>query len=420
MITSLDVSNYKSIKSLSLDLPPFMVLVGPNGAGKTNVVRALELLGHLLARGTTEPAREQGWAQIVHREKRPARGGLRLSVTLSIPQRSRVGVARLDAPMLEARVGVTLRGKVNDRSVSVVSEEFHLKSKVSELSLQWKAGAWKSDLGKDPVLWSMFWGSSSAKEADDRLGVRLQQRDLFPDLDEPTDLRLLNRSLGSVFHDVVRRCGLTRLRLDASSLRSDARFQADGDHSLGPTGEGLPVAVDRLRGRGIEPAAAFRPVLDALREVYPRIEDVRPEMFGQGRVTLGFIERGIADPIPLDGVSDGVLHALALLVALDAGGPGILAIEEPENALHPWSVRKILERAQTQGDRQVLITTHSETVVNAVTNPDSLFIVEGDEGGTTVQRATSNETALASILKETGQKLGDVWIDGSLGGVPVS
>jgi predicted ATPase len=163
-------------------------------------------------------------------------------------------------------------------------------------------------------------------------------------------------------------------------------------------------------------------VLAALQEVYPRIEDVVPEAFAQGRVTLNFREKGIKDPIPLDGISDGVLHALALLVALRQPGPGLLAIEEPENALHPWSVRRILERAQTpsrgRAQRQLLITTHSETVVNAVRDPKSLFIVESGKNGTTVVPATTKETALESILKESGQQLGDVWMGGTLGGVP--
>lgn len=249
------------------------------------------------------------------------------------------------------------------------------------------------------------------------MDARLSQRFEHEGADA-MDLALLSRGLGPIFHMMQRECSVTRLRLDASALRSDARHEVRAGQSLGPSGEGLPVAVDRLRGRRPEPAADFVSILAKLREVYPRIEDVVPEAFGQGRVTLGFRERGIADPIPLDGVSAGVLHALALLIALSSPAPGLLAIEEPENALHPWSVRKLLGCAQ-EGRQQVLFTTHSETVVNAVRDPDALYIVEADDAkGTHVETATTKETALASILAESGQKLGDVWLDGSLGGVP--
>lgn len=427
MLSKLEVSNYKSIKTLALDMQPFMVLVGPNGAGKTNVVRALELLGNILARGTTGPAHEQGWMQIVHREKKPARGGLRLAATFMVsPRPARPGVRTLETDeSVEAHLALTLRGKVGDHDVTVVSEELSLTSGNGRLTLKATGSEFEPTYGDDPELWGMLVPtfmagrkSPALREAlEQRLTARFGTKELF---DDPTELKLLTRGLGPVFSQVLRQCSVTRLRLDASALRSDARFQPDGEHALGPSGEGLPVAVDRLRQRREEPAPTFLPILQALREVYPRIEDVVPEPFGQGRVTLGFRERGIADPIPLDSASDGVLHALALLIALQSLRVGILAIEEPENALHPWSVRKILELAQTRPTHgQVLITTHSETVVNAVEMPESLFVVESDEQtGTTVQPATSKEKALLAILQETGQKLGDVWLDGSLGGVP--
>ena len=96
----------------------------------------------------------------------------------------------------------------------------------------------------------------------------------------------------------------------------------------------------------------------------------------------------------------------------------MLAIEEFENVIHPWSVRAMLERAQASS-RQILVTTHSETVVNAVKDPGSLFIVEHDDRkGTIVTPARQREAALDAILAESGQNLGDVWMDGSLGGVP--
>jgi predicted ATPase len=118
-----------------------------------------------------------------------------------------------------------------------------------------------------------------------------------------------------------------------------------------------------------------------------------------------------------------VLHALALLVALEGGlgGRGLLAIEEPENALHPWSLRAMVQRAQRAGARQLLLTTHSETVVSSVEDPAALYVVENMDGsGTVLTPATDRETALATILKESGEKLGDIWIAGTLGGVPGS
>jgi predicted ATPase len=136
---------------------------------------------------------------------------------------------------------------------------------------------------------------------------------------------------------------------------------------------------------------------------------------------LLFKEQGISEQLGQSSISDGVLHALALLVALhqDATGrTGLLAIEEPENAIHPWPLRKLVAHAQ-RSIRQIILTTHSETVVNAVSDAENLYVAENDDKkGTVIVRATEREAALKSILDESGQRLGDVWLDGTLGGVP--
>ena len=58
--------------------------------------------------------------------------------------------------------------------------------------------------------------------------------------------------------------------------------------------------------------------------------------------------------------------------------------------------------------------------MNAIQDPSALYVVENhDKHGTQVHPAREREESLDTILKETEQKLGDVWMDGSLGGVPV-
>ena len=62
---------------------------------------------------------------------------------------------------------------------------------------------------------------------------------------------------------------------------------------------------------------------------------------------------------------------------------------------------------------------NSPTLIDAVEDPVSLFIVENDDKkGTVVTPALTREKALRAILAESGQKLGEVWLDGLLGGVP--
>jgi predicted ATPase len=411
MLTRFEVCNYKSIKKLHLDMRPFMVLVGPNGAGKTNIVQALQLFGDILARRTTAAAEELGWSQIVHRQKRAARGGIRFSATFTLPRRAllqRASKLNNEVGEITVEISLVLKGSLAGHEITVESEELRVGG-TNGLHIDRRDDNAEIEFGDDADIWTAFHGEwfESAVEGKRKFSSAVSE--------DPQSL-VLPRTLP--LREIDAQSVTRRFRLDTSALRSDARHESTRN-IIGTNGEGLPVAVDRLRGRGTQVPKSFLPTLSALREVYPRIEDVVPESFAQGRVTLLFKERGIADPIPLDGVSDGVLHALALLMVLEKPGRGVVAIEEPENALHPWSVRKVLDHAQLGSNQRVLMTTHSETVVNAVKDPESLFIVEGDEeDGTSITPATSKEKALKAILAESGQQLGDIWLDGTLGGVP--
>lgn len=438
MITHFEAANFKSIKVIGTGLRPFMVLVGPNGAGKTNIVRALELFGEVVRRGTTDPVREQGYAQIIRRGERPARGGLYLAVHVPLPRDVISRSLRLDPGShpdglepVTIEASVAMRGSVSSDDVRVTDEQLTLRSAKGLFSVRAKGPKPKIVESSDPNLSYLFARSLMGRVPSFE---ELKKRQLsffeeaFTQEEEPEGrvLRLLNwQRLTSPwirhFRDAV---SVTRLRLDSSALRRDSTFEESSiSHLIGPAGEGLAAAVARLRGSSEKPNERFVPLLQALQRVYPRIKDVRAARIQPGRLVLLFKEQGIAEELGQSNVSDGVLHALALLVALEGGlgRAGILAIEEPENAIHPWSLRAMVTKAQEHGARQILLTTHSETVVNAVKDTDSLYIVENDlEEGTTIIPAKKREEALDSILRDSGQKLGEVWLDGTVGGVPES
>ncbi len=443
MITSFEVHNFKSIKRLKMDLHPFLVLVGPNGSGKTNIVRALELFGELVRRGSTDPVRDQGYDQIIRREQRPARAGLAFSLGLAVPATA-LRMAHPRRPhdpsaVVKLELSLKLAGSINSEEVTVKSESLRVTNDRDTCSIVLTDGSTDVHLGDDAELHQFFFpfvrriehmrAPAQASVFDDRASLEAAIKQVFQH-EEDTEkrvLRLLNwqRVIAPWTRYVRDTVEVTRIRLDSSSLRTESAMDSRARSGLiGPNGEGLAAAVEKLRGRGTEPSATFKSILDALRNVYPRIEDVDTQRIPTGRLILSFKEEGISDPLGQTNVSDGVLHALALLLAIEGrfGGEGLLAIEEPENAIHPWSARAIISRAQhVARRRQILMTTHSETVVNAVTDPACLSLVENTRrDGTIVTPALVKESALRAILSESGQKLGDVWLDGSIGGVPFS
>ncbi|HEX2567989.1 MAG TPA: AAA family ATPase, partial [Polyangia bacterium] len=243
MLNWFEVENFKPIKKLRLDFRPFMVFVGPNGAGKTNLIEALTLFLDLLTEGRTEPIELYGgYDQLIRRAKRRART---MRFALSLP-------VKVPGPGMVMVVEVVLRSGSDAEGIRVESELLRLTATGrAPFVARWKNGELvELEEGELPFFHAPKSMLQELGSISGRDGLRLSWF-----------LRM------SSFLSVQ---PVTRLRLDASALRRNAQLQRSRHgRLLGMNGEGLPLAVERLRGAG-----SFRRVLARLQEVYPRIEDV--------------------------------------------------------------------------------------------------------------------------------------------------
>ena len=108
--------------------------------------------------------------------------------------------------------------------------------------------------------------------------------------------------------------------------------------------------------------------------VVPAVESVQQEQLGP-RETITFHQRVKGSPHPWQfhahSMSDGTLRVLGILVALFQGHGHnlptvpVVAIEEPETALHPAAASVLLEVLQVAAQRtQVLVTSHSPDLLD--------------------------------------------------------
>lgn len=146
--------------------------------------------------------------------------------------------------------------------------------------------------------------------------------------------------------------------------------------------------------------------------MYPRFED-----FGvvveSGTVQIFFIEKDYS--IPATRLSDGTLRYLSLLAILYSPyKPSFLCIEEPELGLHPDVLPTIAEMLKEVSDEiQIVITTHSNIIIDALTaSPEDVIVCENEAGHTTMTRL--NESELKDWLKK--YTLGELWSKGQIGG----
>ena len=109
------------------------------------------------------------------------------------------------------------------------------------------------------------------------------------------------------------------------------------------------------------------------------------------------------------------LRYLCLLAILcDPDPPPLICIEEPELGLHPDILPKLADLLVEASHRtQLIITTHSDILVDAMTErPEVVVVCEKHEGATTMRRLKKDE--LASWLEK--YRLGQLWTKGQIGG----
>jgi predicted ATPase len=153
-------------------------------------------------------------------------------------------------------------------------------------------------------------------------------------------------------------------------------------------------------------------ILEALRDLYEDFSDFDVSVEG-GTVQVFFTERDFT--VPATRLSDGTLRYLCLLAILcDLEPPPLVCIEEPELGLHPDMLPKVADLLISASMRtQLIVTTHSDILVDAMTDrPEAILVCEKHAGQTVMRRLDAK--SLAGWLEK--YRLGELWTRGELGG----
>ena len=135
-----------------------------------------------------------------------------------------------------------------------------------------------------------------------------------------------------------------------------------------------------------------------------------------GSIQLFIEESDLKTPTPATRLSQGALQLLCLLVVLlHPRPPKLVCIEEPEKGLHPDILPELAKLLVTASERmQLIVTTHSEILIDALTaEPESVLVCEKHKGQTVLKRLMASE--LEVWLKNYGS-LGPLWRAGTIGG----
>ena len=118
-------------------------------------------------------------------------------------------------------------------------------------------------------------------------------------------------------------------------------------------------------------------------------------------------------------LSEGTFKAITLIFYLVTEASSILLIEEPEVCVHHGLLASIMELIKDySSDKQIIVSTHSDFVLDRVTPSNVYKVAKTPSGGTIVTHIPRSMprkemTALKTYLKEEGN-LGEYWRHGRL------
>lgn len=380
-VTTLGIENVLSFgpKRTEIALGSLNVLIGPNGSGKSNLVEIIGMLRDL-PREHADPGRPGGsfvdW--IWKGTDEHTRPRFSLSVTL---ESDFAGRTVYSCTALVSTIG----------RVTFAAERVELCD----------------DEGASEVLVERS-GRGATLLAEGELSM-IDDIKLNPGRSVLAQVRDPSRytDLG-VIADDLSRIGIHREWFfgGAQAARVPQRIDLE-NQILMPRYENLALVLQRLK----RDSKTRRTLIEHVRALSPDFEDFDVAVEA-GFIHLLIQERGWSTPAAR--LSEGTLRWLTLLaILIDPQPPPLLVIEEPELGLHPDLIVRLAEILKGAASRtQVIVTTHSDVLVDAIAEPEALIVFEKHQGVSRVMRPDARE--LREWLKN--YSLGRLWLDGELGG----
>lgn len=360
MYRTLAVSGYRSLRDVAVTLGRVTVVTGANGSGKSSLYRALRLLaGCALGDAVGSLAREGGLSSVLWAGPETLKGARRTG--------SVQGTVR--------RGPVSLRLGIGADALSYLVD----------LGLPQQMPGLKSAFDRDPeikreVVWAgPIMRTSTLFARRKRALVEVKDEGPWEELPfqlAPHQSMLLDLpELRALRDDLAAWRFYDALRTDAEAPARQPRV-GTRTWALASDGSDVAAALQTIVERGKEPLDEF------IEDAFPGSNLTVPVT--DGVFELALTQPGMLRPLRAAELSDGTLRYLMWLAALLAPvRPPLMAINEPENSLHPSLVAPLGRLiARAAADTQIVVVTHSAALIAALTeavDEEDLELVELDK-----------------------------------------
>ena len=367
MLRTLAVEGYRSLRRLVVPLDGVTVITGPNGSGKSSLYRALRLLA---ASG------RDGAVSALARE-----GGLPSTLWAGPEAGAKKG---------QQAQGTVRRGPVALR-LGFAGDGFGY---AVDFGLPAPA---RSMFGRDPeIKVEAVWSGPILRPGtllSERRGGRVRLRGSS---EGSADWTIFERQLPS-WASMLSEVGDPALAPELLALREELRTWRFYDHvrtdaSAPARGSVVGTRTPVLAADGSDLAAALQTIVEqgggtALHAAIDRaLPGSRIEVEDRGGLfALVLHQPGLLRPLETAELSDGTLRYLLWVAALLSERPAaLLVLNEPETSLHPTLLEPLGRLiADAAGRSQLVVVSHSEPLVDALSKSGALVHRLDKEGGET-------------------------------------
>jgi predicted ATPase len=334
---NLQINNYRVLKSVDLNVDGVCLIVGPNGCGKTTLLSAIELLRNTFERGFGSALNFLGGPAGFTHFLSPTE----TSTTFAIE----TGGFRWELNPIVYQNGVV--HPIPEKLTRGNSVLFSVESGESQFQYQQQAFL-----------------TSERVPALRRVYENCQPRCEFENLIQP----LIQYQRCYNYHH-------WQLIKSGSSNGSENVLNFGGQNAFS-------VLRNWFSSKPLRERYEF--VISVLQEAFPNFfEDIDFDSAGN-TVFIRVYHKKFKDPIPIHLLSNGFIIALLHLMAIcSVPDGGIMSIDEPENGLHPYAIRKLIEAFRERAEEHnltVLLATHSSFMLNEfMEEPNRVYVMDQDK-----------------------------------------
>ncbi len=406
MITELEIEGFKSFGSPgeTIELGPLNFIVGANASGKTNLLHALRFLQNAVNHDVSYAVSELGGSTEVCNKRLHQHQLVRLAIkveeeltaTLSESDGSQRWEDKVVAGPFEYKL--VLDPGSNETPPSIEQEIMHAEvERDGEANTATLTRSGKEFTYFDPTAPRSggFQGGTFPVHAQESTRLALVGARLFS---LPATL-LCNGIRDWSFHNII-----------PAAARQP--YGEEAGVALGSAGEKLATI---LHGMTDEERSS---IVHGLRSVVPGLRNLKTTK-SRMEATLAFqiVEDQLNEAINPISVSDGTVRLLVLLVLTtwSARRSSLIAIEEPENGVHPHLAEHIVDMLRSASEwTQVIVTTHEPDLLDHL-EPSEVILCDKEDGFTKLRKASS-----VADIKQFRQhfSLGELWEQGVVGAIP--